>query len=40
MFKIVPKADCEAPVLKHSEKVFHEALQRQGKYYPDPALGL
>ena len=33
MFKIVPKADCEAPVLKHSEKVFHEALQRQGKYY-------
>ena len=33
MFKIVPKADCEAPVLKHSENVFHEALQGQGKYY-------
>ena len=33
MFKIIPTADCDAPLLKHSENVFHEALQKQGKYY-------
>ncbi len=33
MFKIIPKADCSATVLKHGENIFHEALRLKENYY-------
>ncbi len=33
MFNIIPKADCAATTLKHSENIFHEALCLKESYY-------
>ena len=33
MFNVLPRADCAATVLRHSDNVFHEALRLQENYY-------
>ena len=33
MFKVIPKRDCDAVVLRHSDNIFHEALPGKDTYY-------